>query len=202
MEEEPGDPTVVVYRDEEDARPTKRQRSASPSRPVLNIKPLGTAPPPREFWGPRPSHKSVHTEAPDNHVIKNVRPKEAIAAIVAAAAAAKEQAALQAAEEAAKAEKAKQEKEARRLLAKKKASSAKESREGKQLLKEKRLLKLVGAVVVKCMSKYQKRMDHDTFKKYAKEVSDRLLSAWHLYPETLWRCSAYANHCREGEEIL
>ena len=36
--------------------------------------------------------------------------------------------------------------------------------------KEKRLLKLIGAVVVKCMSKYSKSFDHDAFKKHAKEV--------------------------------
>ena len=36
--------------------------------------------------------------------------------------------------------------------------------------REKRLLKLVGAVVVKCMSKYQSQMDHDVFKKHAKQV--------------------------------
>jgi len=36
--------------------------------------------------------------------------------------------------------------------------------------REKRLLKLVGAVVVKTMSKYRTRMDVDTFKKHAKEV--------------------------------
>ena len=36
--------------------------------------------------------------------------------------------------------------------------------------KEKRLLKLIGAVVVKCMSKHSKSFDHDTFKKHAKEV--------------------------------
>ena len=36
--------------------------------------------------------------------------------------------------------------------------------------KEKRLLKLIGAVVVKCMSKYSKSFDHDVFKKHAKEV--------------------------------
>ena len=36
--------------------------------------------------------------------------------------------------------------------------------------KEKRLLKLIGAVVVKCMSKHSKSFDHDAFKKHAKEV--------------------------------
>lgn len=37
--------------------------------------------------------------------------------------------------------------------------------------KEKRLTKLVGEVVVKSMSKYKSQMEHDTFKRYAKEVS-------------------------------
>jgi [histone H3]-lysine36 N-trimethyltransferase len=36
--------------------------------------------------------------------------------------------------------------------------------------REKRLLKLVGAVVVKCMSNYQSQMDHEVFKKHAKQV--------------------------------
>lgn len=38
--------------------------------------------------------------------------------------------------------------------------------------KEKRLTKLVGEVVVKSMSKYKEQMEHDTFKRYAKEVSE------------------------------
>jgi len=42
--------------------------------------------------------------------------------------------------------------------------------EEKEANKEKRLLKLVGAVVVKCMSKHSKAMDHDLFKKHAKDV--------------------------------
>lgn len=36
--------------------------------------------------------------------------------------------------------------------------------------KEKRLAKLVGEVVVKSMSKYKEQMEHETFKRYAKEV--------------------------------
>lgn len=36
--------------------------------------------------------------------------------------------------------------------------------------KEKRLKKLIGAVVVKHMSKHSKSFDHDAFKKHAKEV--------------------------------
>lgn len=42
--------------------------------------------------------------------------------------------------------------------------------EEKEANKEKRLLKLVGAVVVKCMSKYGKSLERETFKKHAKEV--------------------------------
>lgn len=45
-----------------------------------------------------------------------------------------------------------------------------QSKEEREANKEKRLLKLVGAVVVKCMSKYSGKMDNDMFKKYAKEV--------------------------------
>jgi hypothetical protein len=44
------------------------------------------------------------------------------------------------------------------------------SKEERERNKEKRLVKLVGAVVVKCMSKYSKEMDHELFKKQAKEV--------------------------------
>ncbi|KAG5644281.1 hypothetical protein DXG03_008766 [Asterophora parasitica] len=43
--------------------------------------------------------------------------------------------------------------------------------EEKNANKEKRLLKLVGAVVVKCMSKHSKALDHDMFKKHAKELT-------------------------------
>jgi len=42
--------------------------------------------------------------------------------------------------------------------------------ENDEAKKEKRLTKLVGDVVVRSMSKYKEQMDHDTFKRYAKEV--------------------------------
>ncbi|WVQ83668.1 hypothetical protein IAT38_005811 [Cryptococcus sp. DSM 104549] len=41
--------------------------------------------------------------------------------------------------------------------------------------KEKRLTKLVGEVVVKSMSKYKEQMEHDTFKRYAKECTTILV---------------------------
>lgn len=43
--------------------------------------------------------------------------------------------------------------------------------EEEAMKKEKRLMKLVGEHVVRSMNKYKEMMDHETFKKYAKEVS-------------------------------
>ncbi|KAI9058826.1 hypothetical protein FKP32DRAFT_1597140 [Trametes sanguinea] len=61
---------------------------------------------------------------------------------------------------------------------KSKASSSskhkKLSKEEREANKEKRLLKLIGAVVVRCMSKYKDQMDHDLFKKYAKELTQTI----------------------------
>lgn len=37
--------------------------------------------------------------------------------------------------------------------------------------KEKRMMKLIGEHVVQSMNKYKEMMDHETFKRYAKEVS-------------------------------
>lgn len=99
--------------------------------------------------------------------------KEALDAIIAAARATAVAAALQKAEEEARElavaeEKAKQleEKRARKEKSKKPGLS----KEEKEALKEKKLKKMVGAIVVKTMSKYQKYLDHDQFKKYAQEV--------------------------------
>jgi len=41
----------------------------------------------------------------------------------------------------------------------------------KEALKEKKLQKLVGAVVVKCLSKHRDQMSHDEFKQHAKELT-------------------------------
>lgn len=43
--------------------------------------------------------------------------------------------------------------------------------EEEQRRKEKRLKMLVGDVVVRSMSKYKQQMEHETFKRYAREVS-------------------------------
>lgn len=44
-------------------------------------------------------------------------------------------------------------------------------READDARKEKRLTKAIGEVVVRSMSKYKDQMEHDTFKRYAKDVS-------------------------------
>jgi histone-lysine N-methyltransferase SETD2 len=75
--------------------------------------------------------------------------------------------------------------------------------EEREANKEKRLLKLVGAVVVKCMSKHSKAMYHDVFKKHAKEVL-HFLSLLKSYPCTddLSCYLAHPNYSRKGEEIV
>ncbi|KAF4588782.1 histone methyltransferase set2 [Pleurotus pulmonarius] len=84
---------------------------------------------------------------------------------------AEELAAMRAAEEARKREidrvsKAKREERKKRAAGKRHLSA-----EEKEARKEKRMMKLVGSVVVKCMSNHAQSMDHDTFKKYAKELT-------------------------------
>ena len=100
--------------------------------------------------------------------------KEAVEAVIAAARATAIATALQKAEEEAKelakAEAKVNQVEKRRPRKEKEKNKLSLSKEEKEALKEKKLKKMVGAVVVKTMSKYQKYMDHDQFKKYAKEV--------------------------------
>lgn len=94
--------------------------------------------------------------------------REQLDKIIADAAAAAEAERVRIADEAAAATAAEQ------AVAQKKLARHKQTPEEREANKEKRLLKLVGAVVVKCMSKHQAQMDHDMFKKHAKEV--RLLT--------------------------
>lgn len=93
---------------------------------------------------------------------------KALIAQVAAKAAEEEAAAAAAALEAKKlAEEAAEKAERRKERAALKKTLTPEEKEKN---KEKRLMKLVGAVVVKCMSKYSKQFDRDMFKQHAKEV--------------------------------
>ncbi|KAK0200857.1 hypothetical protein DFS33DRAFT_1265721 [Desarmillaria ectypa] len=113
--------------------------------------------------------------------MEGVFTKQKVDAIITAAAEAQRVAAEEAARAAAEAEE-----KVRVAVAAKEARAAKkgqhhsshhnthkkpETSEQKEANKEKRLLKLVGAVVVKCMSKYAKSMEHDVFKKHAKELT-------------------------------
>ncbi|KIJ61209.1 hypothetical protein HYDPIDRAFT_177115 [Hydnomerulius pinastri MD-312] len=59
-----------------------------------------------------------------------------------------------------------------------------QTKEEKEANKEKRLLKLVGGVVVKCMSKYSGKMETEMFKKYAKELT-------HIIAEKEKKSSSY-----------
>jgi hypothetical protein len=103
---------------------------------------------------------------------------QAIITSVAEAKAAEEMAAaLEADEKKAKAEvvaaKKKVDKEKEKERKHKKTTP--QERANKEANKEKRLLKLVGAIVVKSMSKYVKGLGKEDFKKHAKEVSCSLI---------------------------
>ena len=159
-----------------DARPVKRSRLVEEEEtPVLehlqHLKPLGFTK--REPASTPVPQTPVQAEVPTP--TKSTAPsREAIAQVIAAAAFAREEAAKAALVEAQKkAEQEQKEQKRKEYKAQKaaaKASSKKISLEEKEALKEKRLLKLIGAVVVKCMSKHKEQFDHDSFKKYAKEV--------------------------------
>ncbi|KAI0287878.1 hypothetical protein BC826DRAFT_1041913 [Russula brevipes] len=99
------------------------------------------------------------------------------AAIIAAAAAAQKAAEERAALEAAAAA----EEQTKRRSERKEREGKRHNREDDR---EKRLLKLVGGVVVKTMSKYRTRMDVDTFKKHAKELT-------HIIAEKEKKSSSY-----------
>ncbi|KAL5520449.1 hypothetical protein ACEPAG_9673 [Sanghuangporus baumii] len=68
-------------------------------------------------------------------------------------------------------EKEEAERRAKRAKEKEKAHKRNMTPEEKESLKEKRLQKLVGQIVVKCLSKHKDQLDHDTFKKKAKELT-------------------------------
>ncbi|KAA1474184.1 SET domain-containing protein [Dentipellis sp. KUC8613] len=127
------------------------------------------------------------------------KPKLDAAAIIAAAAAeqarqeaeaaaAAAKAAEEAAKKAARSKESKEERERRRRERKEKEKKRKADREAN---KNKRLLKLVGAVVVKCMSKYRSQMEVETFKKHAKELT-------HIIAEKEKKSSSYKENKLEA----
>ncbi|KAF8804407.1 hypothetical protein BYT27DRAFT_7107098 [Phlegmacium glaucopus] len=116
------------------------------------------------FPPPSPGESERQTARLEKEKLHQKSVREIIAS-AASAAAAEEAAAI--AEAKAKADAA-ADKAARKKEKSNKKSLTSEEREAN---KEKRLLKLIGAVVVKCMSKYSKAFDHDAFKKHAKELT-------------------------------
>jgi histone-lysine N-methyltransferase SETD2 len=152
--------TGPLHDDEElETRPEKRSRYEEVK---LEIRPVGYSIPTRQIKVPTTQQPSVR-RGPS---------REEVAAVIASAAAA-EVAAAEAAAAATAAAQADANAVPEESVSRKKHRSPKKMQtdEEKEANKEKRLLKLVGAVVVKCMSKHSKAMDHDIFKKHAKEVS-------------------------------
>lgn len=129
---------------------------------------------------------------------KNDSIKAIIASAAESAAAAEAALAAAAAEEKAKAEAAAEKAARRKERAERKASM---TAEDKETMKEKRLLKLVGAVVVKSMSKHSKSFDRDSFKRHAKEVR-RLVYILLLLPKTNVWVLVDTNHYRQGEKVV
>lgn len=81
-------------------------------------------------------------------------------------------------------------------------SGSKEKKEkSKPQDNNKKLLKLVGEVVVKYMSRYRDNMDHETFKKHAKEVrpfTPIALQVTNNYPFVI----VDPSDRREGDEVV
>jgi len=165
-----------------DDRQAKRSKLGDLVEAECAIKPLGFAPT-RQF-NPN-SHRALY-ELHEQEVLRSQemhlarlaqreRSKAEAAAIIAAAAAAQKAAEERAIAEAAAAAEKQNKEEERKAERERRRKERKEGAEkrhghGQEDEREKRLLKLVGAVVVKTMSKYRTRMDVDTFKKHAKEV--------------------------------
>ncbi|KAF9649738.1 hypothetical protein BDM02DRAFT_3186087 [Thelephora ganbajun] len=155
----------------EEERPYKRAKVVE--EPTLNWLPTTTTAPPSEKGWAGP--KVLGFDGWTRPQVPEPPKKEAVDAIIAAARATAAANALQKAEKEAK-ELAKIEAKTK-VIEKKRARKEKEkkpslSKEEKEALKEKKLKKIVGAVVVKTMSKYQKYMDRDQFKKYAQELTE------------------------------
>ena len=152
--------------DPTEARPYKRSRYEDMLLPAeFDLKPPGTVAVPNRVFS-----KAVSSQPVDNVPVVRQATRQDIAQIIAAASAtiAKPPPSTPGAHSEDLSETKGSSKGKRQL-----------SKEEKEANKEKRLLKLIGAVVVKCMSKHQKQMDHDMFKKHAKEVGLHSLSIRH-----------------------
>ncbi|KAH7920227.1 hypothetical protein BV22DRAFT_1040094 [Leucogyrophana mollusca] len=172
-EEEPApSPIVIIDSRDADDRPLKKSRLIELEEPTIRLKAKGFTSNIARVTTPQPHF--VHVPP----AVRQSTDRESVLAIIAAANAA-------AAAEAAKvpvpppppppAETQKRSGKSRKKH---------QTPEEKEANKEKRLLKLVGGVVVKCMSKYSKQLDHDRFKKHAKELT-------HIIAEKEKKSSSY-----------
>ncbi|KAF8578887.1 SET domain-containing protein [Ramaria rubella] len=166
-------PISLLEPEIDEHRPAKRIRFGEQDveTPTLDIKPLGRTDRPASSS----SSKHVHTASVTLTEARPTKPtKQDLAAIIAAATAA-----------AATPAKPVSTASNGTTDASKKSKPSKDSHKSKANNKEKRLLKLVGAVVVKCMSKYQSQMEYDDFKKHAKQLT-------HLITEKEKKSSSFA----------
>ncbi|KAG6816190.1 hypothetical protein H0H87_007859 [Tephrocybe sp. NHM501043] len=182
-EVDPSDLKRARYEDEIDITRTvwrpKPQRPYHHRQPIYPPSVIVATPPIFHHRSPKFDDRFEQPPPPPSKDLEMQR--KSIRAVIAAVAeqeAAKEAAAAQAAKEEEAAAKAKAEAKAAAKAARaaKKAARSKVPKkilteEEKEALKEKRMLKLVGAVVVKSMSKHSKSMGHDQFKKHAKELT-------------------------------
>ncbi|KAG6879645.1 hypothetical protein C0992_000280 [Termitomyces sp. T32_za158] len=156
------DREIDISRTKYRPRPKVHRRSdfGGSSRPVLILEPY--PPPPDPF-----SRESIRA------VIAAAAEAEAAAAKAAAEAEteALAKAEAKAAAKATRAARHEASKGEHSYRKKQKLSKKPLTEEEKEAMKEKRMLKLVGAVVVKCMSKHSSALDHDQFKKHAKELT-------------------------------
>ncbi|PFH46282.1 hypothetical protein AMATHDRAFT_8013 [Amanita thiersii Skay4041] len=171
--------TVTVITTDDD-RPAKKARYDILPPPIVDFKStlsqLDQALPPPMSINPTPVMKLPSVQdlwSRQTEVRQEVLRKRKVVQSIIAEATAAEAAAAEVAAAAAAAEKAKAEKAAQAIAVKRKLKQPKKQQtpEEKEANKEKRLLKLIGAVVVKCMSKYAKSLNRELFKKYAKELT-------------------------------
>ncbi|KAG6374133.1 hypothetical protein JVT61DRAFT_4779 [Boletus reticuloceps] len=180
-EETSESPSVIFINSHDDTRPMKKTRREGDDIQFQKpkAKPALQTPHPPSTHGQQGQLTQLETGVE----LLQVKKRE-IADIIAAANAAAE---AEAARLAAAAAVATLEPPPEVVKKKSKAPKKPQSMEEREANKEKRLLKLVGAVVVKCMSKYSGKMDNEMFKKYAKELT-------HLIAEKEKKSTSY----REG----
>ncbi|EGO02917.1 hypothetical protein SERLA73DRAFT_47203 [Serpula lacrymans var. lacrymans S7.3] len=175
------DHSVIVIENEEDSsRPSKKTRwDDFEEQPKLALKPLGFrgASKPVSSLGEAHAHLMHFSTMPRK---PSAPGRQEIAAIIAAATAAAAAAAVVPPPPPVVEESSTTRKKSSSFRSHKKQ----QSKEEKEANKEKRLVKLVGAIVVKCMSKHSKKMDHEQFKKHAKELT-------HIIAEKEKKSSSY-----------